>query len=163
MEETRSHFGAWCIVSSPLTLSLDVRNDTVMDAYWPIIANTEAIAINQAWAGHSGSPFAAASTGITYSWSDVEGTRRSFEVPLHQYFSKPLEWDGSRVAVLLMNLGTAAVDLDITFEEVPQLACDKALVRDVWTRTDLGIFQGSFTAAGVPPHDSAFLTLVCSE
>jgi alpha-galactosidase len=46
-EETRSHFGAWCIVSSPLTLSMDVNNDTIMDAAWPIVANTEAIAINQ--------------------------------------------------------------------------------------------------------------------
>jgi hypothetical protein len=30
--ETRSHFGAWSIVSSPLTLSHDVNNDTIMDA-----------------------------------------------------------------------------------------------------------------------------------
>lgn len=56
-EETRSHFGAWCIVSSPLTLSHDVNNDTVMDQIWDVIANPEAIAVNQAWAGHSGSPF----------------------------------------------------------------------------------------------------------
>merc|ERR1712167_188056 len=56
-QETRSHFGAWCIVSSPLTLSHDVNNDTVTDQIWPVISNREAIAINQAWAGHSGSPF----------------------------------------------------------------------------------------------------------
>lgn len=31
-EETRSHFGGWSIVSSPLTLSHDVNNDTTMDA-----------------------------------------------------------------------------------------------------------------------------------
>jgi hypothetical protein len=30
--ETRTHFGAWAIVSSPLTLSHDVNNDTVSDA-----------------------------------------------------------------------------------------------------------------------------------
>jgi hypothetical protein len=46
-QETRSHFGAWCIVSSPLTLSMDVNNDTIMDAAWPVVANSEAIAINQ--------------------------------------------------------------------------------------------------------------------
>ena len=37
--EARSHFASWAIVSSPLTLSLDVNNDTVMDAVWDIIAN----------------------------------------------------------------------------------------------------------------------------
>jgi len=37
--EARSHFSAWAIVSSPLTLSLDVNNDTVMDAVWEIISN----------------------------------------------------------------------------------------------------------------------------
>lgn len=29
--EARSHFGAWCIVSSPLTLGFDLRDDAVMD------------------------------------------------------------------------------------------------------------------------------------
>ena len=104
-DETRSHFGSWAIVSSPLTLSHDVskssycycldsssldasyssihfmytplhlftrficefvhlytrvfthtyicvvffqvNNDTITDAIWPVIANPEAIAINQ--------------------------------------------------------------------------------------------------------------------
>ena len=34
--ETRAHFGAWCIVSSPLVLSHDVNNDTIMDAVWEV-------------------------------------------------------------------------------------------------------------------------------
>mmetsp|Transcript_27563 Transcript_27563/g.83917 ORF Transcript_27563/g.83917 Transcript_27563/m.83917 type:complete len:358 (-) Transcript_27563:60-1133(-) len=55
--ETRSHFGAWVIVSSPLVLSHDVNDPAVSDAIWPIISNKKAIQINQAWAGHSGSPF----------------------------------------------------------------------------------------------------------
>ena len=46
-EETRSHFGAWAIVSSPLVLSHDVNNDTVSARVWDVIANTEIIAINQ--------------------------------------------------------------------------------------------------------------------
>jgi hypothetical protein len=52
--EARTHFGAWCIVSSPLILSHDTNNDTISDEIWPIISNTEAIAVNQAWAGESG-------------------------------------------------------------------------------------------------------------
>jgi hypothetical protein len=49
----RASFGSHVIISSPLILSFDVTsNDT--DAYWPIIANKEAIAINQNWAGSVG-------------------------------------------------------------------------------------------------------------
>jgi len=62
--EARAHFGAWCIVSSPLILSHDVNNATVTAAIWPIISNTEAIAVNQAWAGYSGSVFKAATSTV---------------------------------------------------------------------------------------------------
>ena len=37
-------FGAWCIVSSPLILGLDLTNSTNLERVWPIIANREAIA-----------------------------------------------------------------------------------------------------------------------
>merc|ERR1711975_73681 len=57
MAETRSHFGAWVIVSSPLTLSHDVNNDTITDQIWPIISNKEVIAVSQSYAGFSGGPF----------------------------------------------------------------------------------------------------------
>merc|ERR1711916_75337 len=50
----RTHFGAWCIVSSPLRLSMDLASSEVMDSIWDIITNREAIAINQVWAGHPG-------------------------------------------------------------------------------------------------------------
>lgn len=52
--EARTHFGAWAIVSSPLILSHDTTDDEVTDQIWSIIANTEVIAVNQAWAGDSG-------------------------------------------------------------------------------------------------------------
>merc|ERR1711871_44714 len=59
VEETRSHFGSWAIVSSPLTLSHDVNNDTIQGAVWPVIANKEVIAVNQAYFGFSGGAFKA--------------------------------------------------------------------------------------------------------
>ena len=37
--ESRSHFGAWCVVSSPLVLGLDITNDTKLDSVWDIISN----------------------------------------------------------------------------------------------------------------------------
>ena len=56
LTESRTHFGAWCIVSSPLYLSTALADKARMDAIWPIISNREAIAVNQMWHGHPGRP-----------------------------------------------------------------------------------------------------------
>lgn len=53
-EENRAHFGLWAITSSPLILGFDLDDDNTMDSVWAIIANPEAIAVNQNWAGHPG-------------------------------------------------------------------------------------------------------------
>eukprot|EP00933_Yihiella_yeosuensis_P005239 TRINITY_DN109718_c0_g1_i1.p1 TRINITY_DN109718_c0_g1~~TRINITY_DN109718_c0_g1_i1.p1 ORF type:complete len:443 (+),score=87.47 TRINITY_DN109718_c0_g1_i1:73-1401(+) len=161
--ETRSHFGAWCIVSAPLTLSMDVRNDTVMDRVWPLISNKEAIAINQAWAGHSGSPFKQSEELIEVyaqdnikrliSWGQKPGPS---QVPVFQYFYKPL--DKQRVAVLLMNHGSSKATMTFDFKEVPGLSCEKCLVRDVWSKSDIGTVEKTFFT-DVETHDAAFLVL----
>merc|ERR1711957_870897 len=52
--ESRSHFGLWAILSSPLILSFDLRLDDVLDAVWPIISNRDILQVNQRWAGHPG-------------------------------------------------------------------------------------------------------------
>lgn len=45
--EQRTHFGLWAVLSSPLTISMDLTNATVADAVWPIITNVDAITVNQ--------------------------------------------------------------------------------------------------------------------
>ena len=62
--EWRSHFNAWCIVSSPLILSHDLTNDAISTTIWPIITNTEALAVSSAYYGFSGSTFKSASETI---------------------------------------------------------------------------------------------------
>ena len=52
--EARTHFAMWCVLSSPLTLTNNLTDAEGLDAVWPIITNTEAIAVDQAWAGHPG-------------------------------------------------------------------------------------------------------------
>merc|ERR1740139_409035 len=52
--ESRSHFAAWCITSSPLILGFDLTSSSLLDAVYPIISNSRAIAVNQAWHGHPG-------------------------------------------------------------------------------------------------------------
>jgi len=52
--EDQAHFGLWVITSSPLILGFDMLDNAKMTRVWPIITNTEAIAINQAWFGSPG-------------------------------------------------------------------------------------------------------------
>lgn len=52
--EDRSHFGLHCITSSPLILSFNITNETLVEMVWPIISNEEALAINRDWAGSPG-------------------------------------------------------------------------------------------------------------
>eukprot|EP01047_Picozoa_sp_COSAG01_P047333 COSAG01_NODE_4511_length_4964_cov_8.275437_2_plen_260_part_00 len=49
----QAHFGAWCVVSSPLTLGLSLLSPNLAKII-PFITNKEAIAVNQNWAGHPG-------------------------------------------------------------------------------------------------------------
>lgn len=168
MAETRSHFGAWVIVSSPLTLSHDVNNDTIMDQIWPIISNKEVLAVSQTYAGHSGSPFKSSSNLVmldTVNHAAMEKTMSEEErlstgptlAPSFQYLYKPLQSDGAKTAVLLMNHDENATDLTLDFADVPGLACTTCHVRDIWGRKDLGTFTKSFIARGVASHDCAFL------
>jgi len=50
---TKTHFAAFCIVSSPLVLSIH-PSDENLEPILDIIGNKMAMSINQAWAGHPG-------------------------------------------------------------------------------------------------------------
>jgi len=142
--EARSHFNAWCIVSSPLILSHDTNNDTIMDEIWPIISNVEAIAVNQAWAGESGNLFASSST------------------PLWQQIYKPV--NSTATAVLLMNQDSSTNSITVTFSQIPSLPSATSYnVRDINAHQDLGSFTTSFTSTNLASHDSAFLLIVPSQ
>merc|ERR1712232_266573 len=168
MAETRSHFGAWVIVSSPLTLSHDVNNDTIMDQIWPIIANKEAIAVSQTYAGFSGGRFLSSSLSVTLdevnhaemerSMTDAERKQTGPTVSASfQYLYKPLDYAGTKAAVLLMNSDDATQNLTLSFADVPGLK-GPCKVRDIWDHKDLGGADESMTFA-VDSHDAAFLVL----
>ena len=160
-QEARSHFSAWAIVSAPLTLSMDVNNDTIMDEVWDIVSNKEIIAVNQAYVGHSGSPFKQATSHV-----ELEDFNMLLQgivvphwgrVPKWQFFYKPVG-DG-KIAVLLMNHDKSAHDLLLTFNDVPGLTCQKCKVRCLYMHKDLGEHEDSFTAQAVPSHDSRMFML----
>jgi alpha-galactosidase len=156
--ESRSHFNAWAIVSSPLILSHDTTDDNVTDAIWPIITNTEAIAVNQAWAGFSGSVFKQDNVTMIplYDGGELDFS----EVPAWQMFYKPTAANGAATAVLAMNHGNATVTLSFGFGEVPGLsASSNYKVRDINARADIGTFDGTYTISNLASHDAAFLMI----
>jgi len=168
MAETRSHFASWVIVSSPLTLSHDVNNDTIMDQIWPIITNREVLEVSQSYAGFSGGPFKSSSTMVTLDSVNHAAVQKGMteseralvgptDAPSFQYFYKPMP--GGKTAVLLMNHGDTAVDLTLDFSDIPGVKCSTCHVRDIWNRKDLGSMQGSFVAKSVGSHDCAFVII----
>jgi alpha-galactosidase len=142
MAEQRTHFGLWCVVSSPLTLSFDLGNASLMDAVWPIIANKDAIAVNQQWAGAPGT--------LADEDKDSAGAR-------WQVWAKP-QPDGA-VAVLLVNMGDDVFTLSVVPSEFVLGSDGTVAVRDVWNGKDLGRKASATPLVfdSVAAHDSIFL------
>lgn len=184
--EWRSHFAAWSIVSSPLILGLNVTNTSLLQSVWPIIANPESIAVNQAYFGHSGNLFKASPTSVSLcedkgkeeasSALDAASIQRrkvqasrgvheaGCDFPSWQYLYKPI--DAKSTAVLLMNHAPTTQTLTVNWSDVPNLPCSPTvspgsgcLVRDIHARVDLGTYRDSFTVT-LASHDSAFLMLI---
>ena len=152
--ESRTHFALWCIVSSPLILGFDPANKTNLDAVWPIITNREAIAIDQDYAGFSGTRFYESQTLV--AMAPCGWWLPNCAWPSAQYWHKPLS--NGDTAVLLVNNADTAQDLSLQFGDVPGLSAGgKYALRDVNNKADLGTFTASFLAAGVASRDSVFL------
>merc|ERR1712146_748115 len=83
--------------------------------------------------------------------------------PSWQYLYKPLKYDGTRVAVLLMNSGDASADLALDFADIPGLKCKTCNVRDIWNHRDLGTYSKSYVAKDVGSHDCAFLVIATAS
>ena len=50
-------------------------------------------------------------------------------------------------------------DIDITLDFADLMLHGKVRVYDIWSKSSLGVFEGSYTAKGVPYHGTAFLRL----
>ena len=157
-EETRSHFGSWAIVSSPLTLSHDVWNTTISDEIWDVIANTEVLEVNQAYVGDSGGVYDSSEKQVTLTDSVIEADDSMDKVttPASQFLYKPI--GNGRVAILLMNSDSSTQTLTTDFKSIPGVTCSKCHVRDIWGHKDLGEFDTSF-ASSVASHDAGFFVV----
>ena len=164
--ETRTHFAAWCIVSSPLVLSHDLTNDTTMDAVWPVITNREALAINDGWVGDAGVLVKKSDELLQFPnchW----GFNEFCSAPASMVWKKELE--AGKVAILLMNNMNETANVSISWSDLVPMSCAPSgckfrcpkggcHVRDVHERKDIGVFAEGF-AANVGPHDSAFIVV----
>lgn len=156
--ESRSHFGAWCIVSAPLVLGMDLSNATTADFVWPIITNVEALAVHGDYAGNSGTRFWASDDVTMFTPCGWWAANCSF--PTLQYWYKPLS--NGDVAVLMMNNGDSTSDLTLELHTVPSLVMpqgSQARLRDIWGHADLGEVDGAYVARGVTSRDSVFLRI----
>jgi alpha-galactosidase len=135
-DEDRSHFSVWAIMAAPLLAGNDLRN--MSNPTQTILTNAEVIAVDQDPLGIQGRVVATPGANL-------------------QVWSKPLSGTNTR-AVVLFNRSAAAAAMTVQWAALG-LPAGSALVRDLWSHTDLGSFNGSYTAASVPSHGVAMLRI----
>lgn len=158
-EEAQAHFAAWCVTSSPLVLGLDLANMTEYDTWWPVVSNTEAIAVNQAWAGEAGRMLAVSdeSTAFNVPAGRVCEEYRNLTLPNWTAWAKALP--GNKTAALALNtLDTGGAAFSISVAQLGFPIGSSLSVRDLNTHTDLPhVPSGGGWDVSLLPRGSAFL------
>ncbi len=141
-DEYRSQFAMWCMWSSPLTLSFDLRKP-ISDDDLALMTNQELIAINQDRMGQA----------AEYVSEDENQC---------MLFFKDLE--NGDVAVAVINMSSSAHPYTIDFSEIPALQADQEyFVRDLQTRTDAGKAKGSLEISSIKSHETKVYRLSKDE
>jgi alpha-galactosidase len=120
--EYRSQFSLWCMFSSPLTLSFDLRK--IVDADLSIITNTEVIALDQDPMGQQ---------------AQIAQQKDSIDV-----YYKDLE--NGDIAVAVLNRGAYAKKVAVDMSILPLDNGVKYLVRDLWKHSYIDTTDISFTS-----------------
>lgn len=129
--EQESHFGLWCIMSSPLFLGNDPRNMTPFEKN--LILNKEMIAVNQ---------------------DPTEQGRLIKDEGNAQVWAKKLK--NGRVAVMLLNLDKSKQEIKLDFKDLGFKGNVK--VSDILHGKKLGVFKTSFSKI-TDTNQSWFLVL----
>ena len=134
--EDQTHFSLWAISAAPLILGNDMSNMSASAK--SILMNSDVIAVDQDSRG-------------------VQGTKVSDSNGL-QIWSKPLSGTGN-VAVVLLNRNTSASNITVNWSTIG--LSGSASVRDLWSHTNVGSFNGSYTA-NVAGHGVVMLKISTS-
>ncbi len=135
--QNRTHMGLWAISGAPL---LAGNNLATMSAETrAILTNREVLAVDQDPLGRQGVKVA----------EDLSG---------RQVYSKVLSGTGRR-AVLLLNRTTSPAAITARWSDLG--LAGPATVRNLWTGTDAGTFDGDYTVT-VPAREAVLLTVTGS-
>lgn len=138
-EEDRTHFGMWCVMSSPLLIGCDL-NDIKGNAL-ALMQNKELIAVNQDVLGLQ-AYVVKRENGAYVLVKDVEVL------------------NGTKRVVAFYNPTDAELSMSVTFSAL-DLAGDVA-VRDLFEKKDRGVFSESL-AVTVPAHGTRIYKLTAEE
>ena len=138
-EEDKTHFGMWCIMSSPLLIGCNMA--TIKERPLALLKNEELIALNQDPLGLQA--YVVQHIGETYVLvKDI--------LSLHS---------GTR-AVALYNPSDREEEMCVSFSEVD--LGGKVKVRDLFEHQDLGEMEGSLSVV-VPPHATRIYKLEAEQ
>jgi hypothetical protein len=133
--EQQTHFGMWCIMSSPIMIGCNPSQITPQ--IFNIISNAEVIALNQD------------TLGLQAQLIKQNGNT--------MIFAKDVEQRNANIrAVALYNSGDVAATIRIVFADV-QLG-GQVRVRNLWEHADLGLFS-NYYETNVPAHGTVLLKL----
>lgn len=155
--EARTHFGAWCLVSAPLVIGMDLTDTDKLAEVWPILANEEAISVNQAYVGDAGTVVASSKDRVKMencSWFSSMGC----EHPTWMVLAKTVSLSPRRVAVLLMNNADVKADVSVSALSlgIRCAAGEGCPVTDVWNHAPGKPVTVTVSASAIPSRDSAF-------
>ena len=137
-DESKTQLGMWAMMASPLIIGSDPR--TLPAEMIAALKNPEIVAVDQDPLVRQGVKVADAGPGT-------------------QVWSKPLAGAGQR-AVALLNRGDTAQPITVNFADVA--LGGSVRVRDLWNRSNAGVFTDSYTVS-VPAHGVAMLRLTGSD
>ena len=138
-EEDKTHFGMWCIMSSPLLIGCDM-NDIKGNAL-ELMQNKELIALNQNTLGLQAYVVSRENGGYVLV-KDVD------------------EKYGLNRAVAFYNPTNSAIEMSIAFSQL-DLAGD-VKVRDLFEKKDKGVYEGLYSVT-VPAHGTRIYKLEADE
>ena len=136
--EATAHFSMWAIMAAPLIAGNDIRSMSTQTR--DILTNTEVTAINQDPAG-------------------IQGTRVVDNGDLEVWMKPLCTRNGPAKAVALLNRSGSTATISVSFSSIG--ISGSATVRNLWTHTDLGVQQNSYSAQ-VPSHGVVMLKIVGS-
>lgn len=138
-EEDKTHFGMWCMMSSPLLIGCDLR-EIDRDAI-ELLSNPELVALNQDPLALQAVVAKRVKGGYVFV-KDVDSLR------------------GNTRAVAFYNPTDAPLNMSVDFFDLD--LGDEADVRDLFERKDMGRFQDGISAV-VPPHGTRIYKVMANR